>query len=34
MRLTNITWPKAEEYFKENDMVLFGLGSVECHGAS
>ena len=22
MRLTNLTWPKAQEYFEKNDMVL------------
>ena len=27
MRLSNLTWPKAEEYFKEHDTVLIGLGS-------
>ena len=32
MRLSNLTWPKAEEYFKEHDTVLIGLGSIECHG--
>ena len=32
MRLANITWPKAQKYFKENDMVLLGIGSIECHG--
>lgn len=32
MRLSNITWPKAEKYFKENDMVLVSVGSIECHG--
>lgn len=32
MRLANITWPKAESYFKENDMVLVSIGSIECHG--
>lgn len=32
MRLANITWPKAEEYFKENDMVLVSIGSIEGHG--
>ena len=24
MRLANITWPQAEAYFKEHDMVLMG----------
>ena len=32
MRLTNLTWPKAQEYFKKNDMVLISIGSIECHG--
>lgn len=32
MRLSNITWPKAQEYFKSNDMVLISIGSIECHG--
>lgn len=32
MRLANITWPRAEQYFKENDMVLIPIGSIECHG--
>lgn len=32
MRLENITWPQAESYFKTSDMVLLGIGSIECHG--
>lgn len=32
MRLANITWPRAEKYFKESDMVLLPIGSTECHG--
>ena len=32
MRLENITWPQAERYFKESDMVIVPIGSVECHG--
>lgn len=32
MRLTDITWPKAKEYFSQNDTVLLSIGSVECHG--
>lgn len=32
MRLENITWPQAEAYFRENDTVLMGVGSIECHG--
>ena len=32
MRLAEITWPQAQAYFEKNDMVLIGIGSVECHG--
>ena len=32
MRLSNLTWPKAEEYFRGHDTVLIGVGSIECHG--
>ena len=32
MRLENLTWPHVEEYFKKSDMVLIGIGSIECHG--
>lgn len=32
MRLENITWVKAEEYFKEHDIVVIPIGSLECHG--
>ena len=32
MRLSNLTWPHAEEYFKTHDTVLIGIGSIECHG--
>ena len=32
MRLANLTWPKAQEYFEKNDMVLVSIGSIECHG--
>ena len=32
MRLTDLTWPKAQEYFEKNDMVLISIGSIECHG--
>ena len=32
MRLANITWPKAQKYFEENDMVIVSIGSIECHG--
>ena len=27
-----MTWPKAQEYFEKNDMVLISIGSIECHG--
>ena len=32
MRLENLTWPHVEEYFRSSDMVLIGIGSIECHG--
>ena len=32
MRLSELTWPKAEEYFARHDAVLLSIGSVECHG--
>lgn len=32
MRLSHLTWPKAEEYFKERDTVLLSVGSIESHG--
>ena len=32
MRLQNITWKQAQNYFNKNDMVIIGLGSCECHG--
>ena len=32
MRLSNMTWPQVETYFKSNDMVLISIGSIECHG--
>ena len=32
MRLERINWTQAEEYFKHNDMVIIGTGSIECHG--
>lgn len=31
MRLERMTWPMAEAYFKENDMVLISIGSIESH---
>ena len=30
MRLTDLTWPKAQEYFEKNDMVFISIGSIEC----
>ena len=32
MRLARITWPQAQAYFANNDTVLIGIGSIECHG--
>lgn len=32
MRLSHMTWPKVQEYFEQNDMVLISIGSIECHG--
>jgi creatinine amidohydrolase len=32
MRLSQITWPKARDYFLNNDTVLLPVGSIECHG--
>ena len=32
MRLQNITWKQAQDYFKKNDTIILGLGSCECHG--
>ena len=32
MRLERINWTQAEEYFRHNDMVIIGTGSIECHG--
>ena len=32
MRLENLTWPQAEEYFRNHDTVIVPLGSLECHG--
>ena len=32
MKLKNMTWPQAERYFRENDIVLLSVGSIECHG--
>ncbi len=32
MYLAEMTWPQAEAYFKESDMVIIPIGSTECHG--
>ena len=32
MRLANMTWVQAKEYFDQNDIVLLCIGSTECHG--
>ena len=32
MRLSHLTWPKAQAYFESSDMVLIAIGSIECHG--
>lgn len=32
MRLAQITWKKAEDYFKNNDTIIIAIGSIECHG--
>lgn len=32
MRLSHLTWPKAQEYWKKQDTVLLGVGSIESHG--
>lgn len=32
MRLQNINWVKAEEYFKNNDTAILSVGSIESHG--
>jgi creatinine amidohydrolase len=32
MRLANISWVRAEEYFRNNDLVILAAGSVESHG--
>lgn len=32
MRLENITWRQAKDYFNKNDTVIFAIGSCECHG--
>ena len=32
MKLADMTWVKAQEYFEKNDIVLLSVGSIECHG--
>lgn len=32
MRLAHVSWVKAEQYFKNNDMIIIATGSNECHG--
>ncbi|MBR0464764.1 MAG: creatininase family protein [Clostridia bacterium] len=32
MRIANMTWVQAEEYFRHNDILLLSVGSIECHG--
>lgn len=32
MRLENLTWPQAEQYFKNHDLAIVPIGSIECHG--
>lgn len=32
MRIANLNWVEAEEYFKKNDIILLSVGSIECHG--
>ena len=32
MRLENLTWPQAETYFKNHDIAIVPIGSIECHG--
>ena len=32
MRLSHMTWPQVETYFKGSDMVLLSIGSIESHG--
>lgn len=32
MRMATMTWPAVQTYFQTHDMVMFALGSVECHG--
>ena len=32
MQLARMTWPQAEAYFRDNDIILLSVGSIECHG--
>lgn len=32
MNIQKMTWPQVEAYFKENDTVIIGTGSLENHG--
>lgn len=32
MRLAEISWKKAEEYFKNSDAAIIAIGSIESHG--
>ena len=32
MRIANLNWVEAEEYFRKNDIILLSVGSIECHG--
>lgn len=32
MQLAHMTWPQAEAYFRDNDIILLSVGSIECHG--
>lgn len=32
MRIERMNWVEAEAYFKQNDIILLTVGSIECHG--
>lgn len=32
MRLTHMTWPHVEAYFRDHDTVMLSIGSIESHG--
>lgn len=32
MKLASLSWKQAEEYFKDNDIIMIPVGSVENHG--